>query len=154
MIRKILPVFAIVVLLVVVIACSQNAGSVREELVSVDFSGSARVLVSELEPFDKNDLYWFYAARKSLTQGGEMLDGSGLKSGETPSYDWDGAAPVRSDGGKGLGIGRKASEDKLEIGLQSIFYADSTFNGNIKISIDGSDVSLKDYIIGVVGGTY
>ena len=104
MIRRILPVVAIVALLVVAISCSQNATSAGEELVSVDFAGNARVLVSELEPFDKNDLYWFYAARKSLTPGGDMLDGSGLKSGETPSYDWDGAAPVRSDGGKGLGI--------------------------------------------------
>lgn len=104
MTKRILPVLAMLALLAIVISCSQNAGSANEELVSVDFAGTPRVLVSELEPFDKNDLYWYYAAKKSLTQGGEMLDGSGLKSGETPSYDWDGAAPVRSDGGKGLGI--------------------------------------------------
>ena len=104
MMKRILPVLAILALLVAVIACSQNAGSAGEELVSVDFAGNARVLVSELEPFDKNDLYWFYAARKSLVPGGtDMLDGSGLKSGETPSYNWEGAAPVRDDGNKGLG---------------------------------------------------
>lgn len=104
MTKRILPVLAILALLAIVISCSQNAGSANEELVSVDFAGTPRVLVSELEPFDKNNLYWFYAARKSLTPTGDMLDGSGLRSGETPSYDWDGAVAVRDDGGKGLGI--------------------------------------------------
>jgi len=103
MMKRILPVLAILALLVVVVSCNQNAGSANEELVSVDFAGSPRVLISELEPFDKDDLYWLYAARKSLTDGGAMLDGSGLKSGETPSYDWAGAVAVRTDGGKGLG---------------------------------------------------
>lgn len=103
MMKRILPVLVILALLAVVISCSQNAVSSKEELVSVNFARNPRVLVSELEEFDKDGLYWFYAARKSLATGGAMLDGSGLKSGETTSYDWAGSVAVKADGGMGLG---------------------------------------------------
>lgn len=103
MMKRVLPVLVILALLSVVISCSQNAVSAKEELVSVNFARNPRVLVSELEEFDKDGLYWFYAARKSLATGGAMLDGSGLKSGETTSYNRAGSVAVKADGGKGLG---------------------------------------------------
>ena len=51
-------------------------------------------------------------------------------------------------GGKGLGIGRLAQSDSLEVGLPTIFY------GNVKIRVGSSDVTLADYIRGVMNGTY
>ena len=67
-----------------------NAGF-GEELVSVSFKEDmARGLTATLEGFDKDHLYWAYAAEKA--------DGSNLISGETDSYDESGAVWVKTDG--------------------------------------------------------
>lgn len=51
-------------------------------------------------------------------------------------------------GGKGLGIGKIAESDAMEVALKSIFI------GDVKIRVGSSDVSLVDYIKGVMDGTY
>ena len=57
-----------------------------KDLVSVSFDGGdSKSLTATLEGFDKNAYYWKYAARKNVS------DTSGLTSGETASYDEDGA---------------------------------------------------------------
>ena len=90
-----------VMAVLMIASCSQESRTSSEELVVVSFDQNMRALVSALEDFDKDTLYWFYAARKTPGEGGTMLDGSGLKSGETPSYDWAGAMKVKE--GTGLG---------------------------------------------------
>lgn len=51
-------------------------------------------------------------------------------------------------GGKGLGVGKIAESDAMEVALKSIFI------GDVKIRVGSSDVSLIDYIKGVMDGTY
>lgn len=51
-------------------------------------------------------------------------------------------------GGKGLGVGKIAESDAMEVALKSIFI------GDVKIRVGSSDVSLVDYIKGVMDGTY
>lgn len=51
-------------------------------------------------------------------------------------------------GGKGLGIGKIAESDSLEVALKAIFMND------VKIRIGSSDISLANYIKGVMDGTY
>lgn len=47
-------------------------------------------------------------------------------------------------GGKGLGIGKIAEHDRLEVALDAVFY------GNIKISDGETEISLEDYIKGLI----
>ncbi len=92
------------VLFGLVVSCKNevpNAGF-GEELVSISFrEDMARGLTATLEGFDKDHLYWAYAAKKA--------DGSKLISGETDSYDEAGAVWVKTDGYnkpvEGLGTG-------------------------------------------------
>ena len=51
-------------------------------------------------------------------------------------------------GGKGLGIGKIAESDNLEVALNSIFI------GDVYIKIDSSNVPLKTYIKKVINGDY
>ncbi len=51
-------------------------------------------------------------------------------------------------GGKGLGIGKIAESDNLEIALNAIFM------GNVYIKVDSTNVPLKTYIKNVINGTY
>lgn len=51
-------------------------------------------------------------------------------------------------GGKGLGVGKIAESDAMEVALKSIFI------GDVKIRVGSLDVSLVDYIKGVIDGTY
>lgn len=51
-------------------------------------------------------------------------------------------------GGKGLGIGKIAESNKMEVALDSVFI------GNVYIKIGANDISLKNYIKGVMDGTY
>ena len=51
-------------------------------------------------------------------------------------------------GGKGLGIGKIAESDTMEVALDSVFI------GNVYIKVGASNISLKTYIKGVMDGTY
>lgn len=51
-------------------------------------------------------------------------------------------------GGRGLGIGKIAETDNLEVALNSIFM------GNVYIKVDSTNVSLKQYIKNVMNGNY
>ena len=51
-------------------------------------------------------------------------------------------------GGKGLGIGKIAESDAMEVALDSVFI------GNVYIKVGASNISLKNYIKGVMDGTY
>ena len=53
-------------------------------------------------------------------------------------------------GGKGLAIGKIAESDSFEIALPTIFTDVST----VKVKVNGSDVTLLNYIKGVINGTY
>ena len=94
----------VMVLVTAALLCTCNADKVEmEDLVSVSFGENTRALEAQLEPFNKNVLYWKYAARKSLVPGGtDTLDGSGLRSGETEAYDEAHAEPVTANGAPGL----------------------------------------------------
>lgn len=50
--------------------------------------------------------------------------------------------------GKGLGIGKIAESENLEIGLKTIFFDD------LYLRIGNESVPLKDYIVGIMNGTY
>lgn len=50
--------------------------------------------------------------------------------------------------GKGLGIGKIAESENLEIGLKTVFFDD------LYLRIGNTNVLLKDYITGVINGTY
>lgn len=53
-------------------------------------------------------------------------------------------------GGKGMGIGKIAESDALEVALPTVFFSD-----NIKITVNGTTkIPLADYIRGVIGGIY
>ena len=93
-------------LVLIIVSCNgEPADGAGDKLVAVSFDDTAKALVASLPTFDKNTIYWKYAARKSLnTEDSSMLDGSGLRSGETPSYNEAGAQPI-SDGNAGLGSG-------------------------------------------------
>lgn len=52
-------------------------------------------------------------------------------------------------GGNGLGIGKISESNSLEIALPTIFV-----NSNIKVKVNGTDVTLVNYIKGVMDGTY
>ena len=51
-------------------------------------------------------------------------------------------------GGKGLGIGKIAESNNLEIALDSIFI------GNVYIKVGNTNVSLIDYIKNTMNGDY
>ena len=51
-------------------------------------------------------------------------------------------------GGKGLGIGKIAETDNMEVKMNAIFM------GNVYVTVNGTNVLLKDYITGVMNGTY
>lgn len=51
-------------------------------------------------------------------------------------------------GGQGLGIGKIAESNAMEVALDSVFI------GNVYIKIGSTNVSLKNYIKGVMDGTY
>ena len=51
-------------------------------------------------------------------------------------------------GGQGLGIGKIAESNSLEVALPTIFM------DSVKIRIGSSDITLKNYIEGVMNGTY
>lgn len=51
-------------------------------------------------------------------------------------------------GGKGLGIGKIAESDNLEVALNSIFM------GNVYIKVDSTNIPLKTYIKNVMNGNY
>lgn len=102
--RTTLMMLIVMVLVTTALLCSCNAEKVEvEDLVSVSFGENTRALETQIEPFNKNVLYWKYAARKSLVPGGtDTLDGSGLRSGETEAYDEEHAEPVTAHGAPGL----------------------------------------------------
>lgn len=102
--RTTLMMLIVIVLVTAALLCTCNADKVEvEDLVSVSFGENTRALEAQLEPFNKNVLYWKYAARKSLVPGGtDTLDGSGLRSGETEAYDEEHAEPVTANGAPGL----------------------------------------------------
>ena len=102
--RTTLTILIVIALVTTALLCTCNADKVeKEDLVSVSFGENARALEAQLDPFNKNVIYWKYAARKSLVPGGtEMLDGSGLRSGETEAYDEAHALPVTSNWAPGL----------------------------------------------------
>ena len=97
--RKGLTTLLVILLAVgaMLVSCKAEVGTPADELVAVSFEDRiSRAITATLEEFNKDNYYWKYAAEKA--------DDSGLTSGETPSYDEDGALPV-SDGNKGLGSG-------------------------------------------------
>ena len=97
--RKGLTTLLVILLAVgaMLVSCKAEVGTPADELVAVSFEdGTSRAITATLEEFNKDNYYWKYAAEKA--------DDSGLTSGETPSYDEDGALPV-SEGNKGLGSG-------------------------------------------------
>lgn len=109
--KTIIPVLAVLLaVLALLFACNADKKAdaavtqmQQEELVTAVFTDSGRSLIAELQPFDKTKLYWKYAARKSLAADGQsMLDGSGLRSGETVSYNEAGAEFVKEDRSEGL----------------------------------------------------
>ena len=53
-------------------------------------------------------------------------------------------------GGKGLAIGKIAESDSFEVALPTIFTDVST----VKVRVNGSDITLLNYIKGVMNGTY
>lgn len=102
--RKIMiSIMAMMMVIGLMVSCD-NANVIPEqkveELVSVSFDeGTSRGLTGSIEAFDKNQYYWKYAAKKA--------DDSGLISGQTPSYNEQGAAWIKKgtdnkSGGKGL----------------------------------------------------
>ena len=50
--------------------------------------------------------------------------------------------------GRGLGIGKVAESSNLEIGFKTIFFDD------LFIRIGSNNILLKDYIKGIISGTY
>lgn len=109
--KTIIPVLAVLLaVLALLFACNADKKTdaavmqmQQEELVTAVFTDLGRSLIAELQPFDKTKLYWKYAARKSLAADGQsMLDGSGLRSGETVSYNEAGAEFVKEDRSEGL----------------------------------------------------
>lgn len=92
------------------VSCNSDVSApeaLSKELVSVTFDegSNSKSLTATLEGFDKETYYWKYAARKSL-DGDNMLDGSGLRYGETTSYSVDGAKWVVDEDTPGI-VGRK-----------------------------------------------
>ena len=85
------------------VSCNDSiAPTVTDETVSVSFTEAAsRSLTASLEQFEKDKLYWKYAARKNTA------DGTGLNSGATVFYDEASALWIKgdtsSDDNKGLG---------------------------------------------------
>lgn len=51
-------------------------------------------------------------------------------------------------GGRGLGVGKIAESNAMEVALDSVFI------GNVYIKVGASNISLKNYIKGVMDGTY
>ncbi len=86
----------------VLVSCENNVSSESEQLVSISFSDDSKALIAKLPEFEKAAYYWKYAARKSLDDTNNMLDGSGLKSGETASYSEEGAVFVADGNTAGL----------------------------------------------------
>ncbi len=104
--RTITAIALLVLALTLFLISCENPASEKvqvEELVDVSFDGDSRSLSVELAAFDKTKLYWKYAAKKTVSEGNEMLDGSGLRSGETKTFDEAGAVPVTIDFVPGLG---------------------------------------------------
>lgn len=102
--RKIMiSIMAMMMVIGLMVSCD-NANAIPEqkveELVSVSFDeGTSRGLTGSIEAFDKNQYYWKYAAIKA--------DDSGLISGQTPSYNAQGAVWIKKgtdnkSGGEGL----------------------------------------------------
>lgn len=94
--RKSLFIILMVCLaLVGLVSCKNEIEPAQEELIYVSFENrSSRALVATLENFDVDDFYWSYEAKKN--------DGSGLKSGETATWNETGAGSVIVQTGKGL----------------------------------------------------
>ena len=94
--RKSLFIILMVCLAVVgLVSCKNEVEPAQEELIYVSFEkGSSRALTATLEDFDVDDFYWSYEAKKN--------DGSGLKSGETATWNETGAGSVPVQSGKGL----------------------------------------------------
>ena len=89
------------------VSCNANVEAPAEELVSISFeNGSARALSSNLEGFAPETYYWKYAAKKA--------DSSNLVSGETATYDADGAKWVK-EGSQGLGTGTGTDYESYKV---------------------------------------
>lgn len=93
--------FTAILLTVIMVAslftsCSNSIAPNIDETVSVSFDEStSRSLTASLVPFDKDDYFWTYAARKT--------DDTGLISGQTQyNADGSGSVPVKASG-RGLG---------------------------------------------------
>lgn len=95
---------SIIILLIVamlagigLVSCKNEIQVPADELVSVSFKNdSSRALSANLEEFKPENYYWKYAAKKA--------DSSNLLSGQTPSYNEDGAQWIRQ-GQPGFGTG-------------------------------------------------
>ena len=89
--RVVVISLSVLILALCLLACSSGPEATR---LSVSFSGGSRSIVSSNEGFDADDYYWKYAARKLLIEA----EGQGTDlSGQTPSYDEEGAEFIHED---------------------------------------------------------
>lgn len=89
--RVVLLSVSILILALCLLACSSGPEATK---LSVSFSDGSRSIVALNEEFDAGNYYWKYAARKLLIEAeGQSTD----LSGQTPSYDEEGAEFIHED---------------------------------------------------------
>ena len=89
--RAVLLSVSILILALCLLACSTEPESPK---LSVSFADASRAIVPHYKGFDADDYYWKYAARKLLIDA----EGQGTDlSGQTPSYDEEGAEFIHED---------------------------------------------------------
>lgn len=86
--RAVLLSVSILILALCLLACSSGPEAGK---LSVSFSDGSRSIVYFNEEFDAGNYYWKYAAKKLLKEN------EGLTSGQTPSYDEEGAEFIHED---------------------------------------------------------
>ena len=93
--RILVILLALLVLAGIMVSCKNEVQVPEEDLVSVSFENdSSRALSASLEEFKPGDYFWKYAAKKA--------DASNLISGQTASYNEDGAQWIK-EGKAGFG---------------------------------------------------